>query len=126
MHDVSWADDEEQLESMLTNFMTWAAVTRDVEMQREGQELCEGENDAMPWDMQMCDGDIKLVHRTQPMLSHEDYNFDPANIPAMSGKDSRTAKSRFGLPREKVRNFVSSLKPHTTHWRKVHVEQLYA
>ena len=34
--DFAWAeDDEQQVESMLTNFMTWASLTRDMEMQKE-------------------------------------------------------------------------------------------
>lgn len=114
--------DEDQVKSILTNFMTWASLTRDVEMQKEGQELCEATNENMPWDMQMCSGDIKLVHRTQPMLGHSDYNFDPKSKPAMSEKGKNKIKSRFGLPREKVRNFVNSLKLKPMHWRKIPVE----
>lgn len=116
-------EDQELCEDTLTNFMTWAAVTRDVEMQREGQELCEDSNSAMPWEMQVCAGDIKLVHRTQPMLGHGDYNFDPEVNPAMAGKEPDTsAKSGFGLPREKVRKFMSMLKPLPAHLRKIPVE----
>mmetsp|Transcript_731 Transcript_731/g.1480 ORF Transcript_731/g.1480 Transcript_731/m.1480 type:complete len:123 (+) Transcript_731:317-685(+) len=86
------------------------------------QVLCEeSNNENMPWDIQMCDGDLKLVHRTQPVLGHSEYNFDPRHNPAMSGKETRT-KSRFGLPSEKVRNFVSLLKPHPMHWRKIPAE----
>ncbi len=69
-------------------------------------------------------GDLKLVHRTQPMLGHSDYSFDTKRNPAMSRKEDRKdMKSGFGLPREKVRNFVTSvLKPHPTHWRTTPVE----
>lgn len=123
VYDNTLAQDDEQMRSTLTNFVTWAAVTRDVEMQREGQELCEDSNSAMPWEIQVCAGDIKLVHRTQPMLGHGDYNFDPEVNPAMAGKEpDTTAKSGFGLPREKVRKFMSMLKPLPAHLRKIPVE----
>lgn len=69
--------------------------------------------------------DLKLIHRTQPL-----YNFDPQYNwqPAMSGKEQarKTKSGRFGLPREKVREFMSVLKPKTMHWRKVPAVQLYA
>jgi len=126
MHDAAWVQDEKQVKSMLTNFVTWASLTRDVEMIK-GQELCEASNEniVMPWDVQMCTDDLKLVHRTQPMLGHGGYKFDQTQIPAMSGKDPIAAggtdtKSRFGLPREKVRKFTSLLHPQHIHsWRNV-------
>lgn len=119
MYDI---EDDEQVNSLLTNFLTWASITRDVEMQKD---LCEVPTDTMPWnDIQMCDGDLKLVHRTQPMLGRtRDYNFEPKNNPAMSGKDTGAAKtSGFGLPREKVRKFMSMLKPKPLHWHKIRPE----
>ncbi|KAL9178811.1 hypothetical protein ACHAXT_003942 [Thalassiosira profunda] len=120
MNDVAWQRDE--VNSLLTKFMTWASITRDVEMQREVQDLCDTTDEsAMPWDIQTCDGDLKLIHRTQPV---GEYNFDPQRKPAMSTKDDpRNAKSGFGLPREKVRKFMSTLlKPHPHAWRKIHLE----
>ena len=53
-----------------------------------------------------------------------EYNFDPQRKPAMSTKDDpRNAKSGFGLPREKVRKFMSTLlKPQPHAWRKIHLE----
>lgn len=37
---IAWEEDEEEkVESMLTNFMTWASLTRDVEMQKEGEHI---------------------------------------------------------------------------------------
>mmetsp|Transcript_8796 Transcript_8796/g.18946 ORF Transcript_8796/g.18946 Transcript_8796/m.18946 type:complete len:231 (+) Transcript_8796:584-1276(+) len=117
-YNVAWAQDDEKVHSLLTNFMTWASLTRDVEMQRDKQ-LCEASNEniLMPWDVQFCAGDLKLVHRTEPMLGHGDYRFEPEHKPAMSGKDTKNIKSRFGLPREKVRKFMSLLKPRPMHWR---------
>ena len=56
------------------------------------------------------------------MLGHSDYKFDPQHIPAMSGKETKNIKSRFGLPREKVRKFMSLLKPRPIHWRKIPAE----
>jgi len=123
MCDIARAQDEEEVNSMLTNFMTWASLTRDIEMQR-GLESCEASNESigMPWDVQMCAGDLKLIHRTQPMLGHSDYKFNPQHTPAMSGKETAKIKSRFGLPREKVRKFMSLLKPRPIHWRKIPAE----
>ena len=54
-------------------------------------------------------GDLKLVHRTQPILGHSEYNFENNNS-NMAGK--KRSKSKFGLPREKVRDFMKFLKPH--------------
>mmetsp|Transcript_19286 Transcript_19286/g.29266 ORF Transcript_19286/g.29266 Transcript_19286/m.29266 type:complete len:262 (-) Transcript_19286:492-1277(-) len=129
MHDTACVQDEKQVKSMLTNFMTWASLTRDVEMLK-GQELCEASNEniVMPWDVQMCADDFKLVHRTQPMLDHGGYKFDQRQIPAMSGKNTiagggTDTNSRFGLPREKVRKFTSLLNPQHIHsWRNVPAE----
>lgn len=64
-------------------------------------------------------GDIKLVHRTQPILGHSEYNFETNNS-NMAGK--KTNKSKFGLPREKVRDFMKFLKPRPMHWRKIRPE----
>lgn len=63
--------------------------------------------------------DFKQVHRTEPVL--ERYNFDPDRVPAMSAKNSNNnSKKRFGLPREKVRKFIKSMKNFPTHsWHKV-------
>ena len=73
--------DDEQVGTLLTNFMTWASLTRDIEMQKgecyclglqitstslvsfthcgntvyyqivEGQELCAASSNTMPWDL---------------------------------------------------------------------------
>lgn len=119
MFDGAWTRDDDEANSMLTTFVTWASLTRDVEMQ---EDLCEVSNhENMPWDIQMCDGDLKLVHRTQPILRHREYNFDPHHNPAMTGKDAKT-KSQFGLPSEKVRKFMSLLGPHATRWHKIPAE----
>lgn len=64
-------------------------------------------------------GDIKLVHRTQPILGHSEYNFETNNS-NMAGKKKN--KSKFGLPREKVRDFMKFLKPRPMHWRKIRPE----
>ena len=77
INDVAWQYDE--MNSLLTKFMTWASITRDVEMQRgkgyccvlsislyehrvhgsvlsEVQDLCDTTDEsAMPWDIQTCD-----------------------------------------------------------------------
>ena len=71
----------------------------------------------------MCpEGDIKLVHRTQPILGHSEYNFDTNNKdrPMSASGKKKTSKSGFGLPipREKVRNFMTLLKPRPMHWRQ--------
>ena len=78
MFDLAWTEDDEEVESMLQNFMTWASLTRDVEMQKQKgkvhsvlivaiafsaishlsskdhDELCEASNNDMPWEIQMC------------------------------------------------------------------------
>ena len=38
----------------------------------------------------------------------------------MAGKKKN--KSKFGLPREKVRDFMKFLKPRPMHWRKIRPE----
>ena len=71
-------EDEEAMKSMLTNFMTLASLTRDVEMQKgeyyslhklliwihcfdwsksfsTDKELCDASNESVPWDIHMCD-----------------------------------------------------------------------
>ncbi len=85
--------------------------------------MCDTSNENMPWDIQICNGDLKLVHRTQPMLGHGDYSFDQ-QVPAMS-KKKKEQKTRFGLPTEKVKNFIGSLKPHPMHWRKIPAAEMY-
>jgi len=69
----------------------------------------------------MCpEGDIKLVHRTQPILGHSEYNFDnnnKSNYPMSASGKKKTIKS-FGLPKEKVRNLMTLLKPRPMHWRQ--------
>eukprot|EP01083_Nonionella_stella_P035890 97896_1 len=97
-------EDEEERMSVLTNFMTWASLTRDIEMQRDYErELCASvQEEVMPWDL--VDSDLKLIHRTQPVLGTIQYNFDKPKLKKsnpMSGK--KTTTSRFGLPREKGR-----------------------
>ena len=79
----------------------------------------------------MCpEGDIKLVHRTQPILGHSEYNFDTnnkGNRPMSASGKKKTSKSGFGLPgpREKVRNFMTLLKPRPMHWRQKIRPELY-
>ena len=71
-------------------------------------------------------GDLKLIHRTQPVLGTIQYNFDKPKLEKcnpMSGK--KTTMSRFGLPSEKVRNFLRVLRPRPMHWKsKIHPELL--
>ena len=90
-------------------------------------ELCgdTSNNENMPWDIHMCsEGDIKLVHRTQPILGHSEYNFDNNKGRPMSASGKKRG-NRFGLPREKVRNFMSLLKPRPMHWRQKIRPELY-
>ena len=93
-------------------------------------ELCgdKSNDENMPWDIHWCpEGDIKLVHRTQPILGHSEYNFDTTNkgnYMSASGKKKRI-KTRFGLPKEKVRNFMTLLKPRPMHWRQKIRPELY-
>ena len=93
------------------------------------QELCgdASNNENMPWDIHMCtEGDIKLVHRTQPILGHSEYNFDTRGNQLMSASGKKkTIKSGFGLPKEKVRNFMTLLKPRPMHWRQKIRPELY-
>ena len=73
-------------------------------------------------------GDLKLIHRTQPVLGTIQYNFDKPKLKKsnpMSGKNKKTTMSRFGLPSEKVRNFLRVLRPQPMHWKsKIHPELL--
>ena len=73
-------------------------------------------------------GDLKLIHRTQPVLGTIQYNFDKPKLKKsnpMSGKNKKTTMSRFGLPSEKVRNFLRVLRPRPMHWKsKIHPELL--
>ena len=92
-------------------------------------ELCGdvSNNENVPWDIQCPEGDIKLVHRTQPILGHSEYNFDTNNKdrPMSASGKKKTSKSGFGLPREKVRNFMTLLKPRPMHWRQKIRPELY-
>jgi len=92
-------------------------------------ELCDdaSNNENMPWDIHLCpEGDIKLVHRTQPILGRSEYNFDNNKGRPMSASGKRkTSKSGFGLPREKVRNFMTLIKPRPMHWRQKIRPELY-
>mmetsp|Transcript_28324 Transcript_28324/g.57197 ORF Transcript_28324/g.57197 Transcript_28324/m.57197 type:complete len:86 (+) Transcript_28324:290-547(+) len=69
---------------------------------------------------------VKQVHRTEPLL--EPYSFDSNHVPAFSSRnngntdDEDGSKLRFGLPRDKVRDFIRSnvgiVSAHHS-WRKV-------
>lgn len=70
---------------------------------------------------------VKQVHRTEPLL--EPYSFETNRIPVFSTRNNNGntdndggSKLRFGLPRDKVREFIESnvgmVSAHHS-WRKV-------
>ncbi len=84
-------------------------------------------NIKMTPDESSSDSTFKQVHRTEPVL--EPYSFESNRVPAFSTKnhksdngDDNGAKVRFGLPRDKVRDFVRSntgiVSAHHS-WRKI-------
>eukprot|EP01082_Thalassiosira_pseudonana_P001691 g1659.t1 g1659 contig10:2531512-2532573(+) len=120
---------DEEVDAFLAKFMTLASLARGVEMQA-GHGLCDADTN-MPWDIVCVDEttSVKLVHRTQPVQTAD--NFEPSYIPVMPSKkirDPNKISSRFGLPREKVRQFMNSMKslPKSTHLSKIPAATLYA
>mmetsp|Transcript_19177 Transcript_19177/g.31495 ORF Transcript_19177/g.31495 Transcript_19177/m.31495 type:complete len:233 (+) Transcript_19177:60-758(+) len=118
MHDFNlpWEMTDDKLQSALMQFMIWACLTRDMEMQKD-RELCDRESD-MPWGIQMCMDDtatsFKQVHRTQPILNYNPSILDHhPTMTHMSEKKERKRSMAFGLPREKG----SILKPSSTERR---------
>mmetsp|Transcript_18557 Transcript_18557/g.29130 ORF Transcript_18557/g.29130 Transcript_18557/m.29130 type:complete len:214 (+) Transcript_18557:93-734(+) len=125
MHDFTlpWEMTDDKVQSALMQFMVWASLTRDMEMQKD-RDFCDRESD-MPWGIQMCMDDtattFKQVHRTQPILSYMPSILDPKNRQQhqtkthMSERKESKHSMAFGLPREKVREFMKS--HNIMHWK---------
>lgn len=69
----------------------------------------------LPFSAQDDTTTFKQVHRTQPILSYNPSILDHPTMTLMSEKKDRKRSMAFGLPREKVREFMKS--HNLMHWK---------